>query len=327
MPRIARALLLVGGGIVVGVLVWRVGPGVIAAMLRRVGWGFLIVCGLYSLHVTVRAAALWRSLPHKSVAFSAVWRVRLSGEAVEMLTFTGPFLAEPAKGWMLKACGLSAAEAYGSIAMEYLLYTLAAGWMAAASLSVLLARNAVPYAIRAPVIGIVGGVIAFTLGFTVVALSGRGLIAPIIRGLQGIVGRRAADAAVRIAPAEGVLVGLLHDRPARLVELLAIEAGGHALLVLEIYVVIRALGYDVGLIDTVVLEGASKFIAVVFFFVPGQVGASEGIYTLLFRAIGLPAAAGLTMALVRRVRGLIVGGLGMAILAWTGHGPRQARTT
>jgi uncharacterized membrane protein YbhN (UPF0104 family) len=132
---------------------------------------------------------------------------------------------------------------------------------------------------------------------------------------------------MRIAPAEGVLVGLMHDRPARLAELLAIEAGGHALLVLEIYVVIRSLGYDVGLIDTLVLEGASKFIAVAFFFVPGQVGASEGVYTLLFRAIGLPAAAGLTMALVRRVRGLIVGGLGMAILAWTGQGPRPERTT
>jgi hypothetical protein len=58
-----------------------------------------------------------------------------------------------------------------------------------------------------------------------------------------------------------------------------------------------------------------KFVGVVFAFIPGQFGASEGTYALIAGAIGLPAAVGLTIALVRRIRGLIVALAGLMMLA------------
>src|SRR5207247_10831999 len=100
------ALLLVGGAIAVAVLVAQIGVSVIADMLRRVGWGFLEVSALYATHIAVRAFALWRSLPIARLRYADVLRVRLSGEAVEVLTFSGPFLAEPAKGCLLTRHGL-----------------------------------------------------------------------------------------------------------------------------------------------------------------------------------------------------------------------------
>lgn len=316
MSKTARVLVLIFGGIVLAVLVTGVGGGVIAGMLARVGWGFFFVSALYGLHVVLRAVALWRSLPHPSLAFGEVLRVRLSGEAVELLTFTGPFLAEPAKGWMLTRYGLSGAHAFGSIAVEYLLYTLTAMWIAIAALSVLLSHGSLPDAMRTTVLVVIAAMIAVTVGSAFAAVSGIGLIAPAVRGLGVVAPRRAAAAAARIEPVEHVLVGFMHERPARLVEVLAIEVAGHALLVLEIWIVIRALGYSVPLIDPWIVEGGVKFIAAAFFFIPGQVGAFEGVYALLFKAIGLPAAAGLTMALVRRIRALIVAGVGIAVLAW-----------
>jgi hypothetical protein len=42
------------------------------------------------------------------------------------------------------------------------------------------------------------------------------------------------------------------------------------------------------------------------------------MYALLAGAIGLPAAAGLTLALVRRVRGLLVASAGVIVLALFG---------
>jgi hypothetical protein len=281
-------------------------------LLRRVGWGFAGVSALYAAHLTVRATALWRCLPSGSARYGNVLRVRLSAEAIEMLTFTGPFLAEPAKGWLLARGGLTGVDAFGAVAIEYLLYTLVSSWMAAAALSMLLARGVLPADLRIAVVGVVVAMIAFSVGFAAAAVSGSGLIVPIVRGARAIVGSRRADAAAaRIDPVERVLVAFLHRRPARLAEVVAIEACGHLLLAVEIFVVIRALGLRIAPVDAVIVEGAVKFISVAFFFVPGQVGAQEGIYALLFGAIGLSGAVGLTMALVRRVRALIVAGVGL----------------
>jgi hypothetical protein len=316
--RIARTLLLVGGASVLVVLIGRVGIGVIADMLRRVGWAILAVSALYAVHVAARAAALWRSLPPPPLSYADVLRVRLSGEAVEMLTLSGPFIAQPMQGWLLTRRGFSGADAYGGVALEYLLYCVVSAWMAAAALAMLLARGVLAGAMHAPVVGLIAVTIAFTVGFFIAAFTGAGLIVPIVRRLGPIVGRdRAESAALRLDPVERVLVSFMHDRPARLAEVFAIEAGGHALLALEIWVVVRALGLHVAPVDPFIVEGSTKFIGVVFFFIPGQVGVSESVYTLPFEAIGLPAAAGLTMALVRRIRALIVAGGALAVLAWT----------
>jgi len=254
------------------------------------------------------------------LSYGDVLRVRLLGEAIETLTFTGPFLAEPAKGWLLTKRGLTGADAFGGVAIEYLLYTLVSAWMAAIALALLVSRGALPVLLRTPVAGIVAGVVAFTVGCLVAAVTGVGLIVPAVRALGAIAGPardRLVGAAVRIEPVERVLVTFMHRQPARLAEVLGIETAGHALLALEIWIVVGALGFPVGFAQPLIIEGAVKFISVAFFFVPGQIGASESVYTLLFAAIGLPGAVGLTMALVRRVRGLIVAGAGLATLTLT----------
>jgi hypothetical protein len=62
--------------------------------------------------------------------------------------------------------------------------------------------------------------------------------------------------------------------------------------------------------------GGAKLISVAFFFIPGQVGATEAVYAFLLRAIDLSASVGLTLVFVRRVRSLCVAGAGPLALAW-----------
>ena len=77
------------------------------------------------------------------------------------------------------------------------------------------------------------------------------------------------------------------------------------------WLTVRALGFAWSALDALVVEGSVKFITIAFFFVPGQLGASESVYTLLFSSMGLPGAVGLTMALVRRVRALVVAAIAL----------------
>jgi hypothetical protein len=313
---VTRILLLAGGAVVLAVLVASIGLDVIASTLGRVGLGFLWVSMMYLGHVIIRASALWKALPSRDLDYRQVLRIRLVGEAVEMLTFTGPFLAEPAKGRLLSSRGVPRAHAFGAVVIEYLLYTVVSAWLAGTAFSIFLARGTLPDGLHGPLVGMLVSVIVFTLATAFAAVSGIGLIAPTIEAIgSGISPRRTAALVSRIRPVERVLVSFLHEEPWRLLELLAFEIAGHALLVAEIWVILRALGIDIPAIDALCFEGGVKFIAVVFAFVPGQIGAAEGTYALLARGLGLPVAAGLTLALVRRIRALIVAGLGLAVSA------------
>jgi len=308
MGRALRIALLAAGAAVLVALVRQVGVATIADLLRRVGWAFAIVSALYFSHVCVRAAALWRSTARpEPLRYRDVLRVRLSAEAIEMLTFTGPLLAEPAKGVLLTRHGVGGADAFGGVAIEYLLYTLTSTWMATVALSLLVAHGMLPPGLANAVTGVVAGMVAFTIAFGVAAWSGIGLIVPIVRGVG------ASGLAARIEPVERVLVAFMHDRPARLAEVIGLELVAQAMLASEILVTVRVLGYAFSSAQALVVEGAVKVISIAFFFVPGQIGAAESVYTLLFRSIGLPGAVGLTMALVRRVRALVVAAIALAV--------------
>lgn len=287
------------------VLVRQIGVATVVDLLRRVGWTFALVSTLYFGHLAIRAAALWRSIG--TLRYRDVLRIRLWSEAIEMLTFTGPFLAEPAKGVLLTRRGLDGASAFGGVAIEYLLYTLTSAWMATVALPLLVAGGALPHGLEGAVKAVVAGMIVFTIGFIVAAATGTGLIVPIVRAIG------ATNIAARIEPVERVLVGFMHERPTRLAAVIGIELMAQALLASEILVTVRVLGYAFSSIQSLLVEGSVKFISIAFFFVPGQVGAQESVYTLLFEAIGLPGAIGLTMALVRRVRALIVAGVALAV--------------
>jgi lysylphosphatidylglycerol synthase-like protein len=277
MPRLLRFALVAAGGVVLAILVRQVGVANLVDLLARVGWAFPVVAALYFVHVCVRAAALWRCT-QSALRYRDVLRVRLSGEAVEMLTFTGPFLAEPAKGVMLTRHGVTRGDAIRGVASEYGLYTLTSAWMAVVALALLVSRGVLPPAFHTPVIGVIAAMIAGTIGAGVAAA-----------------------------------VGWIPMPAPRLAQVIAIELAGQALLTAEILITVRVLGFAFSSLQSVIVEGTVKFISIVFFFVPGQVGASEGVYTWLFTTLHFPPAIGLTMALVRRVRALIVAAIALAV--------------
>ncbi|HEX5475487.1 MAG TPA: lysylphosphatidylglycerol synthase domain-containing protein [Vicinamibacterales bacterium] len=315
MPRAVRTGLLIVGAAVLVILIVHIGPAVIVGLLRQVGWSLVVVSGVYAVHLAVRAVGIWRSLPDATLGLVDVLRIRFAAESVEMLTFTGPFLAEPAKGWLLARRGVKTADAYGAIAIEYLLYTAMSAWIAASALSLLIGRRALPVAVRVPVLGVIALLVLFTGAFVYAAVTETGLIVPALRAAGALIGRKRALAAARqVEPVERVLVHFMHARPRRLLEVLGLEFCSHALLVLEIGILFRAIGVRSLPLDPWIIEGGVKFTSVAFFFIPGQVGASESVYALVTAALGLPAAVGLTLALVRRLRALIVAGFGLLVL-------------
>ncbi len=311
-----RALLMLLGLGLAAYLVYRLGPGRILSLLLRIGWHLAPLAGIHALYQAVRAAALSRCLLGIQVSYLDVLWIRISGEAVRVLTSTGPLLAEPAKAWLLKRRGLALHQAFASTLSEILFYNLSAVAIAAGGLAVLALQFPLEPSLRASVWGgvlLLGGILLVA----VVAFARRSyLFHSILKRLsrRPWFSGRVTPHLERVRQMEEVLFRVVYDRPARFLMVVALEAAAHLLLILEVYWVLAVLGDPPPLLHPLLIETASKFISLLFLFVPLQLGVAEGAYAFVLVLLGLPAAVGVTLSLVRRLRSLLVTGVGL--LCW-----------
>ena len=315
---VRRALFFAIGCGLFAYLLIRLGPGEILSLLLRIGWGFLLIIVIYTGYNLVRANALAKCIAIEER--SSYWdliEIRLMGEAVQYLTFTGPFLAEPAKALLLRNRGLRTTHAFAATISEYLIYTFTSAAMAVVGLIYLvhnfeLSRSV---AIAARIAIYIAGIF---LTAAVVAIVGRiYLIGSIVNGvgkLPGIGSRLRVDE-TGLLETENLLFEVLRARPWQFLSIVATEFVAQALLVLELFVLLRATGEPFPLSRPFLIESATKFISMGFFFIPGQVGASEALYALISKAVGLTASVGFSLALARRLRSLLVAGAGVIVLA------------
>jgi uncharacterized membrane protein YbhN (UPF0104 family) len=141
------------------------------------------------------------------------------------------------------------------------------------------------------------------------------LIGSIINGLRSLprIGPRVRIDPEPLRATEDLLFAVLRTR--RFFSILALECAAQALLVGELFVFVRAAGDPFAPAHPFVIEAATKFISLGFFFIPGQVGAAEGTYAAILNALGWPASAGFGLAIARRLRTLAVSGAGLLVLA------------
>jgi hypothetical protein len=87
---------------------------------------------------------------------------------------------------------------------------------------------------------------------------------------------------------------------------------------LEVYLIIIYAGGTITLIHSMFLYLFSMFLTSVVFFMPANLGTSEGSYSLALTFLGYDPAAGLTVGIVRRLRTFVWSGIGIVILFHAG---------
>jgi hypothetical protein len=311
-----RALLVVGVALLIVVL-WRLGPAQIGNALRSVGWYIVPVMAMYILNQATRALALRLCvLRPRLLHYGQALAIRLSGEAMQSLTFTGPFLAEPTRAWLLTRHGLTLQEGFAATLTEFLISLCAGAVVSIAALAYLIRYFQPTGGVRTAAVTIIVGAAVFLIASAVAVQRRFYLIGTIIGTLSGIGilrGRLRPDIAW-INRMEDLLLAVFRDRPRRFAVLVALEMVGEAALVAELFFLLRALDLPGRWLSAFVIEGASKIIALIFPFIPLQVGVSEASYTLIFNVMMLPAAAGFAVAFLRRIRSAAVASVGLALL-------------
>jgi uncharacterized protein (TIRG00374 family) len=314
---IFRAVFLAAGCTLFAVLLIRLGPGRILDLLWDIGWWFLAILAIYFCFELARALALRTCIVPGRVSYPDLLRIRIAGEAVELLTFTGPMLAEPTKGFLLRDRGLPWPNAFAATFTEYLLYSVSCALMAITGLIYLLHHYRL-----APAVSIAAHIVLYCaaafLLVTAIAIADRiyliGAVANRIRTLP-VLERRIRLNPDSLRAMEDQMFVVLRGGPRRLVSILFLEFVANGCLVLELFVLLHGIGESFPAVVPFLIESATKFINFGFFFIPGQIGAAEGVYAILFTALGLSASAGFSLALARRLRNILVSATGLILLS------------
>jgi hypothetical protein len=85
----------------------------------------------------------------------------------------------------------------------------------------------------------------------------------------------------------------------------------HIGAVTEVFVVLRLLIPDITLSEAFLFETAGRFVTVAFKFVPYRLGIDEVGSGAVATALGMPPATGVTLALVRRLRIIVLNAIGL----------------
>jgi hypothetical protein len=304
--RIIAAVSAAGGLALFAYAVSRVGVASIVDGVARVGWGLVPILLLGGVRFLVRSEA-WRlctpagvRLPHRQALIAF-----LAGDAVGSVTPLGLIASEPTKLFLVRH-HLATRDSVTSLALDNLVYS--------ASVIIVIVTGAIVMLASIPL-----SAVAEEWGVIVVTT-----LLLLLAGVAIVIRRRPAAAseartavgrwiaAVREAIAEGSA-----GRTKRLWGVFGLDLLFHALAVLEVFLTLQwLLGAQAPTLrEALLFEALNRVLTVVFKFVPFRVGVDEAASGALAPALAMHPAAGVSLAVIRKVRSLFWAGVGLVLIA------------
>jgi hypothetical protein len=304
--HLLTAACTLGGAALFAYVVRRAGVAEILGGIQRVGWGLAAILVLAGLRFMLRTAC-WRlcMAPGTNLTFGQALSAFLAGDAVGSVTPFGLLASEPTKVFLTRH-HLATRESVASLAVENVIYAASVVAMVAVGLAVVLATVPLTAAwtwwMAAALIGVLA---AGSLG---------------VRLLRGTwdAGRGARPRwRERVAGMRLAVVGFSAGHPGRLWRAFALDLAFHSLAVVEVFLTLRWLLGDRSptLVQAIAFEALNRVVTVVFKFVPFRIGVDEALSGAVAPMLAVNPAAGVALAVVRKVRSLFWAGVGLAIIA------------
>jgi putative ABC transport system permease protein len=306
----------------------RVGIQPIFDALGRIGLGFFLILAINGVRHVFRTLAMSLSIApeHRDFDFRHAFAVRLGGEAISFLTFTGPLLGEATKLALLRR-RVPLAHGVPALVVDNLLYNLSVGVFILSGACVMLASYDLPRVVEYALLIIAVSALLGLLAGAFATHKRVMLLTWIIdrMGRFGIHPKVLTSKRDQIYSLESKVYDFYTHRPGTFFSMIAINLFAHASSVAEVYVTLRMLGFVASVQASYVIESLTKVINFVFGFVPGTIGVYEGGTEIVLQTLGYAAATGVTLALVRKAAIVFWTAIGLVILAWrtVPHGARH----
>jgi hypothetical protein len=323
------ACLALGAAILIGTL-WIIGIDTLVRDLSLIGWGLAVILLVESLSVLLNTGGWALAFPsgERTAGASRLLGARLAGDAINYLTPSatvgGELLRVRLLGHVMPAslrwASVTVAKVGQSVAQGvFIVLGLALVVPQLTALSPRLAGLSELTTVVA-VAAALGAAAAFV--WTV----GSGFWAT-LRGALARLRLGGLLPASWAGPGRDLDAALARLGSWRAAASLGCFVLGWTVGAVEIYLILRSVGSAVDWRTAVALETGSVLVDGILFFVPAKVGTQEGGKVVLFAALGLDPARGLTVGVVRRIRELAYAGLGLVALGWFGARPGSAEAS
>lgn len=243
-------------------------------------------------------------------AFTRLFRVRLAADAIAFFTVRG-IAGEPLKVLLLYD-RVAPEVTTAAVALERLAFAVI-GIVIAAIISVAaLTRLSLPAAWDTLFsLLIVGSVIALAIAILIARRRSGDYLGRLVEALDRR-HRFGGSRVVRfILDVEDVLLQLVRGDRRRIVTLTVLAAVCYALMAIEVWLVLWAVGAPSSVIEALTVETFARLASVASAAIPGNIGALEASNAAVVAALGL--AGGGALALARRIRALLWAAAGLAL--------------
>jgi putative ABC transport system permease protein len=314
-----QAVAFVLGALLLVYVIRKVGVQPIFAALGRVGFGFFFVVAINGLRHVLRTIAMRLSVPpeHRRFTFLQAFAARLGGESMSFLTFAGPLLGEATKVALLRK-RVPLVHGVPALVVDNLLYNLSVVLLVFGGACLMLFAYPVPPVAREMLI-LIASVAFFGLIAAAIATRRRvTLLTNIIDSLarRGFRPRFLLTRRHHIYRVELTVYGFYKRRRAAFFSMIGLDLTSHATSVLEVYVTLQMLGFVPHVGAAYIIESLTKVINFAFAFVPATIGVYEGGTEIILKSLGFAAAAGVTLAIVRKAAIIFWTVIGVSIVTW-----------
>jgi hypothetical protein len=269
-------------------------------LLPSAGWHIVRTLGWYICFPAEVRPAFWR-----------LFRVRLAADAVSYFTIRG-LASEPLRVVLLLDRVPPEASTASTILERTAMGVMSVILVGVTSV-VAMSSETVPEGWQNVFRGI-AMVAVVVVGLTGIFLTRKGrYVGPLFEALYRRTGWHWTEGRVAhfIASVEAIFLTLARSDPRRLRDLVLLAVAAYALMTLEIWLVFWAINEPVTVWSSMFVETFTRSASVFSGLIPANLGALEASNVMVVRALGLAGAG--SLALSRRIRGLVWAGLGLLL--------------
>lgn len=312
----AKNILTVAGFLIFAYLLRRIGLPKISSHLLRFGPWFLATCLIALSWLFCQAVAWWsiQKAFFQRLPLKILYRIRIISDTFNMILPSANLGGDAMRVLMIKE-DVPIKDGVPGVLFDKTMEFIAGLVFLVAGLSLGLVALKLPTSLTVPV-GISLGVSAAMI-VLLIFVQKQGLVATLTT-----LGRLVPAARKWVTQHRGQFESidenfqvLYHRSNTKALPALGFQILSRLLGVVEVIVIMAVLRQHLSIVQalfvcTVVTAGNT-----VFFVLPGQWGVSEGLHVIVLQSLGYPAAIGLSLGIIRRLRKLAVAGLGLVLFA------------
>jgi uncharacterized protein (TIRG00374 family) len=312
----AKAVLTAVGILLFAYLIRRIGLRTLEANLVRFGPWFFLTVAIAASWLLCQARAWWliQKAFFQQVPFLALFRIKIISDAFNLILPSASLGGDAMRAFMIKD-NVPLREGIPSVLFDKTIEFIASVIVLVAGLFLGLVSLRLPKTLTIPVTISLG---VTSVGIALLVITQKRGISLSMRKLGRLIPR------VRGWVQKHESQFLAMDESFRLfysrsntkaISPLILHVGARLIGTFEAMIIMAVLKAPVNFIQALFISTVATAGNSAFFLLPGQWGVMEGVFMFVIQSLGYPAAVGLSLSVIKRIRKLLFTGLGLLLFA------------